>query len=299
MKPPSRPDDARNVGFLIWEIARRAYRWRRLNIGVGRRLRRLQARLANLPRTGVGVLVKDVDPSLDERLAPMREKDRELVIGDFDQDGGILPRFGEIAGAPLIAQTQFMARTGPEVLLVDLDGRLGVRKNFGGRIGPFIQEIEALLALETRGCPVPRLMNVDWVAHTITATFVPGNVVRELLAAAGANIRDRDLRLPFSKYELRERVVTGRQYLPKIMSDEQISAVATALKSIHAAGFVLEDVKFGNIILEGKSGEPVFIDLERALPIDNLPRPLAGYLKQVDLRRFREHFGPVAGESDR
>lgn len=284
------------VESVTLEIARRLYRWRHSNIGIKKRLKRLREQLGALPRRDVGIRLKDLDPSLDERVAPMRERDRELTIGDFDQDGGILPRFGEIAGAPMIDPKSFLRRSGSKVSLVDLNGRLGVRKDFADEIGRFVLELEALLRLEKHSCPVPRLMNVDWDTHSITMTFVPGHVVRELLAAAGANIRDRDLREPFSRSRLRERVRVGLQYVPKIMSDHQIAAIAAGLNAIHTAGFVLEDVKFGNIVLQAKSGDPVFIDLERALPIDGLSRRLADHLKEIDLKKFREHFGGVPGE---
>lgn len=284
------------VGSVTLEIARRVYRWRHSNIGIKKRLRHLRQELDPLPRSDVGMRLKDLDPSLEERVAPIREQDRELIIGDFDQDGGILPRFGQIAGAPIIAPTQFLARSGSKVSLVDLNGRLGVRKDFASEIARFVLELEALLCLERGNCPVPRIMNVDWDTHSITLTFVPGHVIRELLAAAGANIRDRDLREPFSRTRLRERVRVGLQFVPKIMSDKQVAQIAAGLAAIHSAGFALEDVKFGNIILEANSGEPVFIDLERALPINGLPRRLADHLKEIDMRKFREHFGGMPVE---
>ena len=284
------------VGSVTLEIARRVYRWRHSNIGIRKRLKRLRDELEALPRSDIGILLRDFDPSLEERVAPMRKQDRELIIGDFDQDGGLMPRFGQIVGAPTIAPTQFLPRTGSKVSLVDLNGRLGVRKDFASETGRFVLELEALLRLERGSCPVPRVMNVDWNTHSITLTFVAGHVVRELLAAAGANIRDRDLKEPFSRSRLRERIRVGLQYVPKIMSNTQIAGIAAGLNAIHSAGFALEDVKFGNIILEANSGQPVFIDLERALPIDRLPPKLADHLKEIDLKKFREHFGGMPDE---
>jgi len=35
----------------------------------------------------------------------------------------------------------------------------------------------------------------------------------------------------------------------------------------------------------------VFVDLERALPVASLPPWLADHLRQIDVRKFREHFG--------
>lgn len=300
----SRPDTAqasrsergrlfRALSFVRWEIARRRYRRRRLNLGVAERLARLREELSQLPRSGVGPLVKDLDPALDRRLEPLRREGCELIVGDFDMDGGLLPRFGDLSGAPVIGAGEFMPRTDAGVVLVDLDGRLGVRKEFGDRVGRFMQELDALLHLEAYGCPVPRLMNVDWSAHAITESFVPGPVVRELLANAGADIRDRDVNRSFWRSRHAVRVRAGRRIVHDVLSDAQIAAIAAGLQRIHAAGFVLEDVKFGNIILDSRSGEPVFIDLERALPIGSLPKPLAEHLKQVDSRKLRDHFGTV------
>jgi tRNA A-37 threonylcarbamoyl transferase component Bud32 len=176
------------------------------------------------------------------------------------------------------------------VLLVDLNGRLGVRKEFRNR-GRFVQELEALLHLEAKNCPVPRLMNVDWDKGSITITFVPGDVVRELLAEAGADIRDRATDGSYTREVDRQRIRNGRELVPRVLADSDIEDVAAGLEAIHAAGFVLEDVKFGNIILKTPGGEPVFVDLERALPVASLPPWLADHLRQIDVRKFREHFG--------
>ena len=234
--------------------------------------------------------VEELDPALDRRVAPLRQPDHELVIADFDQNGLVASRFGKIAGVATIGRDKFMIRSGCPVLLVDLNGRLGVRKEFRNR-GRFVQELEALLHLEATECPVPRLMNVNWDKGSITITFVPGDVVRELLAEAGADIRDRESDGSYTREVDRQRVRNGREIVPKVLSDRHVAEVAAGLDAIHSAGFVLEDVKFGNIILKAPSGEPVFVDLERALPVASLPSWLADHLRQIDVRKFREHFG--------
>ena len=114
-------------------------------------------------------------------------------------------------GVPTIDAADFMVRSGFPVLLVDLNGRLGVRKEFR-RFSAFVQELEALLDLETRG-PVPKVMNVEW-EHTITISFVHGNVVRELLANAGADIRDRPLKSAYSRSIDRGTRPNGRERVP-------------------------------------------------------------------------------------
>ena len=277
------------ITYLLCEAARRTYRWSRANLGLERRIELLKQLLPDLPRNGLGVLLNDVDPAMERRIAPLRQHDRELVIGDFDQDGGIASRFGRMKGVPSIRASDFMTRTGFPILLVDLNGRLGVRKEFR-RFSAFVQELEALLDLESSGCSVPRVMNVDWDSHTITITFVPGGVVREMLAEAGADIRDRTLETAYTRSIDKERIRRGRERVPEVLSNWQVSRIAAALDAIHDAGYALEDVKFGNIILDAQ-GEPVFIDLERALPLTKLPRRIADHARALDWRKFRDHFG--------
>lgn len=290
-KPTPRAHAFPGVAILpVLELWRRCYRWRRLNVGLRSRAEQLRGRLGDLPRAGVGVALGEIDPVLDQQVASKRRTGRELVIGDFDQDGGIAPRFGPIAGLPTITKARFMARSGCPVLLVDLEGRLGVRKQFRS-FARFIQELEAMVALEALDCAIPRLMNVDWDACWITSEFVPGDVVRELLATAGADIRDRDCDLPPGRKREARRVRAGRALVPAILSGSEVAALRAALDEIHGAGFVLEDVKFGNIILKSGTREPVFIDLERALPTAGLPRLLVDYLRGVDIGKLRDHFG--------
>ena len=281
---------SRLASYVTCEISRRIYRWTRSSWRIEQRCEALQARLGALPREGVGMRVEELDPALDRRVAPLRVPDFELVIADFDQNGLIASRFGKISGVPTITRDKFMTRSGCPVLLVDLNGRLGVRKEFRNR-GRFVQELEALLHLEATECPVPRLMNVDWDKGSITITFVPGDVVRELLAEAGADIRDRETDGSYTREVDRQRIRNGRELVRRVLSDRHIGEVAAGLDAIHAAGFVLEDVKFGNIILKAGTGEAIFVDLERALPVASLPASLADHLREIDLRKFRDHFG--------
>lgn len=290
LQPADVPKLSRLAAYVTCEISRRIYRWSRSSWRIEQRRKALQARFGALPREGVGIRVEEIDAELERRIATLRQPDRELVIGDFDQNGLIASRFGEIAGVPTISRDKFITRSGCPVLLVDLNGRLGVRKEFRNR-GRFVQELEALLELEASDCPVPRVMNVDWHKGSVTITYVPGDVVRELLAEAGADIRDRANDGSYTREVDRQRIRNGRELVPMVLSQSHIENVAAGLDAIHAAGFVLEDVKFGNIILKARTGEPIFVDLERALPVASLPASLADHLRQIDLRKFRDHFG--------
>ena len=98
----------------------------------------------------VGMLAEELDPATRSahRLASAsgpRARHRR-----FRPERARSPsRFGKIAGVPTIGRDEFMTRSGCPVLLVDLNGRLGVRKEFRNR-GRFVQELEALLHLEAR-----------------------------------------------------------------------------------------------------------------------------------------------------
>src|SRR4051812_4797933 len=76
---------SRVATYVTCEISRRVYRWTRSSWRIEQRIKALQARLGALPRSGIGILVEELDPALDRRVASFRLPDRELVIADFDQ----------------------------------------------------------------------------------------------------------------------------------------------------------------------------------------------------------------------
>lgn len=276
---------------LVREIQRRAYRRGRLNGGLDKRLKVLQDRVAQLDLSNVGIPVSELDPELDRRLEPERKGGRHSEIGDFAQDGGLLSRFGPFDWAASITSEQFMTRTGCRLTLLDVDGRLGVRKEFRAARGRFIQELEGLIHLGERGCAVPGVMDVDWNAQSIVLEYVPGAVLREALAAEGAALRQRELEAAGDRTPYRVRIKAAQAFLPRVISEAQVARIGEELHAIHAAGYVLEDVKYGNIIIHALTGKPVFIDFERALPLPRNAPGLSEYLRGIDLAKFFEHFG--------
>jgi tRNA A-37 threonylcarbamoyl transferase component Bud32 len=276
----------------VLEVQRRIYRWDRLNRGIARRMLCLRDRVAALQSDGVGPLLSALDPDLDRQLTELREPRQELVIGEFDQDGRILSRFGPLAWVESTTSAQFAPRYRYRISLVDLDDRLGVRKEFGTHLGRFVQELEALIDLDQHNCPVPRVMRVDWEKLAITLEYLPGPVLRESLALAGATLRERDVQAADTPQPYTSRVRSALALLPQVISGQQIAQVAQGLKAIHAADYALQDVKYGNIILNSLSGDPQFIDFERALPLPARSPWLSNYLQDIDRQKFVEHFGP-------
>jgi hypothetical protein len=280
---------ASRVSEPVHELQRQRLRKRVLSNSLEARTNRLKARLANALPTGSAPLLRDIDPALDKKIAGKRVPGGSIVLGEFDQDGGILPADAPIATLPCVTADKFLARSNYQIRLVDVDGRLGVRKEFGAERGRFVQELEGLVDLAAAGCSVPSVLKVDWDAHAITLGYVPGTVLREKLALAGAGVRDRDVRgTPNGPFPARIR--SARAVLPKVLTPEQIQSIADEMLAIHRAGYVLDDVKYGNVILR-EDGRPVWVDLERALPLKGLSRNMSMYLRDVDRRKFNDHFG--------
>lgn len=276
------------------EARRRAYRWSRLNRGKPARLEQMRKRVAELASNSIGVRLSEIDPELEREVAPERVPGRELELGQFDHDGGILMRAGPRPAFPSITPEQFLPRAGYQLKLIDVDGRLAVRKEFGSRLGQFLLELEALVRLGERGCPVPRLIGVDWRHRAILLEYLPGPVLRESLSVAGVRFRKRDRNAANDLSPYSSKLAAARALLPEVMTDAQIAQIGSGLEQIHSAGYVLEDVKYGNIIIHQITGEPMFIDFERALPLPPRSPGLAGYLRHIDLAKFRDHFGQEA-----
>jgi SAM-dependent methyltransferase len=215
------------------------------------------------------------------------------VLGEFDQDGDLLFRddLRAVTSLPVTEEKSFCRRKKHRLLLVNVEGRLGVRKEFGDARGRLVQELEALLDLRAHGCAVPAVISADWQANSVTMTYVPGRVLRELLAEAGAKVRNRGNGDAAAGLPEEQRIRSARALLDRVLTDEQVEAIASEMLAVHRAGYVLEDVKYGNIVIQSSNGAPFFIDFERALPISGLAPRLAAYLRDVDRRKFNAHFG--------
>jgi len=244
------------------------------------------------------------------------EKKREIVIANIDQDGFFLSRFGPIDGVPCISQENFLPRKRLPLDLVTVDGLVGIKKNYRGPTADlstgsskqrkarlknyrllFLREIEALHFLTKAGCFVPALMDVDFNNFSLTFSYIPGNVLREELASSGAMLRDRDVdeNIQFNRLSPEARnlkkIEEGRKYLRQRVNEEFIDTLFDQVRKIHAAGFRINDVKYGNVIIEKKTGNPYLIDFESSEKLDGLGHHLSGLLYDDDIRKFNLLFG--------
>lgn len=295
------------VGIALWmhRAARPLHilsRWhvrRRRQMDPEPRLELLRLRLSRCAaaddslRIGLAAL----SPELDEICRPLRQLHREIPLADIDQDGFLCPRLGKLWAAPQVDADAFLPRPRFGLTVVDCGGWVGVRKEFRGDKMAFANELEA--ALELRTCNVPALLRVDFERLAITFSYIDGAVVRETLAQAGAPMRERDVKPSLSALRTRiryyrldkKRIVAGRRIIDQAFDQDTIARIGEALLAIHRAGYVLQDVKYGNIIVDAKTKRPYFIDYEQALPLRAFSTVTATYLRDRDAEKLNRLFG--------
>ena len=244
------------------------------------------------------------------------EKTKHVVIANIDQDGFFLSHFGPINGVPCISRENFLPRKWLPIDLVTIDGLVGIRKNYWDQMtNPptgsssqrkarlknykilFLREIEALYFLTRAGCNVPAIMDVDFKNFSLTFSYIPGKVLREELASSGAILRDRDVdkNLQFNQLPLEarkfKRIEEGRKYLRHSINEEFIENLFDQVRKIHSAGFRINDIKYGNVIIEKKTGNPYLIDFESSENLIGLGHYLARVLYDDDVEKFNLLFG--------
>lgn len=231
-----------------------------------------------------------------DRLRASEGSDEEVVLGAIDQDGMVSPRTC-LQDVPTVPADQFNPRLRFDLTLVDRQGVLGVRKRYRGDSNAFLAELAAAHDLRRAGCRVPAILDVDFEGLSITFEYLAGPVLREELARHGAVVRDHDVAAHPSYRHLSERkrrdkrIEEGRAVLGLVLDREGVERLFAELRKIHAAGYVLHDLKFGNVILERSSGQPCFIDFDRARAYPELGRLAFRFLRDRDYEKFNLHFG--------
>ena len=247
------------------------------------------------PRVPISELGLESD--MLEKLEAAVKDSREVVIAEIDQDGFFLSHYGMIKRMPCISEDQFMQRKRFTLRLVAVDGVAGVKKHYKGCLLSFLNEIEALKTLGCAGCNVPAIIDVDFDNLTLTLSYVPGPVLKEELAGRGVVLRDRDVdenpvfnKLNHQEQRLR-RIMEGKRVLKDVVEPQLIEAIYDQMIKIHRTGFILNDIKYGNIIIEEKSGEPYFVDFELSMNCTGMGNSSFRAMRDLDIEKFNLHFG--------
>jgi hypothetical protein len=285
--------------FSAYVQARRYLLDRRRTRTAGTQLARLRAQWESsiVPMAPRARTDSIVDADKIDRARRSQSGLHEIVIADIDQDGFLCSRIGGLHDVPTVTRHRFAPRVRFHLTVVDVRGGLGVKKHFNDDVVAFLAELEAGRDLHAAGCRIPAILDVDFESLTITSEFIPGRVVREELARRGAILRDRDVAVDPTYRELTptqrrvRRVEQGRAVLGRVVDAETVELLFSEVRKIHEAGYVLHDVKFGNVILEAESNEPYLIDFDRARRYPELGRLSRRFLRDRDYEKFNAHFG--------
>jgi serine/threonine protein kinase len=122
-------------------------------------------------------------------------------------------------------------------------------------------------------------------------------VLREELAKRGAVVRDRDIeenpaltRSSRRKMAL-NRISECRRVLSDVIDSMFIELIFVELKKIHQTRFIWNDIKYGNIIIEERTGRPYLIDFDWSLRFEELGKKAFRILSERDVEKFNACFG--------
>ena len=265
----------------VYAMVYRRYRhlFRLLNLNREMSLwRSRKGEVLGVGRSGYWLHVNDLglEPAELSNLKEHLRDQGEAVIADIDQDGLLLSRFGPIDSLPTASKQDFIARGRFTLQIVARDDKVLLRKQYRGNRLSFLSEIAALHRLASAGCNVPAIANLDFDGLSITMSYIAGRTLEEMLGQHGAVVRTRDIRNDayFSSLSSEQIVESypreGKRHLDSVVAPQFIEDLHSEVKRIHQAGVELYDIKYGNVIIEGKTGKPFLVDFESAR---TYPRP--------------------------
>ncbi|HUW18219.1 MAG TPA: DUF1698 domain-containing protein [Sedimentisphaerales bacterium] len=237
-----------------------------------------------------------LDPKTLRSLREASQNEKSVVIAEIDQDGFFLSHWGMIPNVPLISEKDFMARNRFTLEVVAIDEYVGVQKHYKEDKLAFLYEIRALHQLGLAGCNVPAIIDVDFDNLTLTVSYILGRVLREELAKRGAILRDRDVddSRDFMSLDPKtrwlKRVQEGKRVLHRAVDPQFVEALFAELAKIHRCSFIYNDVKYGNVIIEKRTGKPFLVDFEYARYYPKLGEFVLRVLRDQDVEQFNLHF---------
>ena len=222
---------------------------------------------------------------------------QEVVIADIDKNGLWLSYVGPIQHAPTVTQDRYLARRRFQVQVVARDGYIGVRKSYRGSKINFVRELKILHYLGAADCHVPAILDVDFEHLTLTTSYIAGRVLKDELAARGAQLFSQKLGSAqgpraSARGQIRSRrAQEGRRVLSQVLGQPIIEKLYQELCEIHAAGVLDVDVQYGNIIIEKQTKQPYWIDFEHATFYPKLSQRAFNFLRTANIAKFNSLFG--------
>jgi hypothetical protein len=220
----------------------------------------------------------------------------EYFLGEFDQDGYILPNLESINSIPIVEKEHFLPRKKFKIYLISRYGIVGVKKYYNGNIFRFINELKAYSRLLGKNINIPLIMDIDFELLSITSSFIQGPTVRESLYNIGAVFMDRDveanpeLRTSSDNNRWGIRTENKSASLYRVVDSQFVEDIFYQIKKIHDHDIYINDVKYGNIIIEIFSKKPYFIDFETSRDLSMFGPFVKKIIKEYENESFSNLF---------
>ena len=220
----------------------------------------------------------------------------EYILGEFDQDGYVLPSSELIYTIPVIDKEHFLPRKKFKIFLVSVYGRLGVKKDYQGNTNPFLNELKVYSRLSGKNINIPSIIDVNFNLLSITVSYIRGPTIRERLYHIGAVIFDHDVQ---ANPELNKIPNNNRwliqtknksESLYRVIDSQFIENLWNEIKKIHDCDIYLNDLKYGNIIIETLSNKPYFIDFEISRDLSAFGKYIKKIQKDQEMELFNNLF---------
>jgi tRNA A-37 threonylcarbamoyl transferase component Bud32 len=249
-----------------------------------------------LPAARETLLQMGLDEVIVNRILLDASGNPEILIGEFDQNNRLASEVGSI---PLFDGFQvdpenFKKRSRSRVKVVIVSNVVAIKKIHNHR-SHFYGEVLTLSALSGI-VGVPKLIRACLDSRTIYESFIVGRNVGSLMSERGASIS--------VQFQAETKYRAGRNWseseaLPKerelaikafrsVVSEEFVSQLAHLFESIHNAGVIVLDIKYGNVIIKDDKPFLVDFDVGRIFTKNSIAFEFA---KAADRDRFAYFFG--------
>ena len=233
-----------------------------------------------------------VDDNIRQKVGAYRKScpDREIVLGNIDNDGRVLGLFGDLPGVQNVSKDEFVARYRFPLDIVLLDSKILVRKDFRGDRERFAREWYNLESLRGQA-NVPAVYRVEGAKTVLYKNMISGRTIRDVLVDAGAEIlnvqTDHDPALAsISQAErLRAVLARGTELLSECFPESFFQCIESQMDIIHRCGIAGLSLTFGNIMVDD-DGQPWFVDLEGAHYYRSTTHPLFLWQRDQDRSKF-------------
>ena len=261
-------------------------------------MRSRKEHLLKFRETGLRVSIEEIGIKREGNEKRYSEilKSSEYLLGEFDQDGYVLPGLDSIEGISTIDKQHFLPRKRFKLYLVSVFGRIGVKKDYNGNKVAFLIELKVYFRLAGKNINVPTILDVDYDHLTIIFSYIPGPTIREKLFDIGAVIIDQTLltnpELHKIPGNLRWLIQTENksETLYKIIDRQFSEDLLSEIKKIHDCDVFISDLKYGNIIIEKTSHEPYLLDFDQSRDISKFGNYIKKFQKDKDIKLFDSLF---------